>query len=367
MRRALLLLLGGLALGAVPAPVAAPVVHDAEHTQAEIRFFRDRTFQIDVMNPPDWLITTLEPLADVPSETILTGDARDRRLAELEGKYAEWIWLLFDGVRIEALPEYLPEPRKGPVEDPLAPPLVTMRMRGRVPEGAKEFSFAFGLLADPWPITIYGRDGAGTITWIEGPVESERLDIESLWPPPPWAVVLTYLKLGYERILPHGADHILLAVGLFLLSASFLPLLTQVATFTIAHAIALALTLFGVITLRPTIVGPMIGLSIVYLASENLLKAKLERGRLGLVFVLGLLFGVGVGSAFTLPYADHATALAGYNLGIAAAQLTVIAALFLLLGWSRKKQWYRRRVVLPISALVGVLGVYLTVARLMGG
>ncbi len=367
MRRATVLLAGALALGAAPAPLVAPVVHDAEFTQAEVRFFRDRTFQIDVMNPPDWLITTLEPLADVQSETILTGEARDRRLAELEGKYAEWIWLLFDGVRIEAFPEYLPEARKGPVENSLAPPLATMRMRGKMPEGAKEFSFAFGLLADPWPMTTYGRDGAGTITWIEGPVESARLDIESLLPPPPWVVVATYLKLGYERILPNGADHILFAVGLFLVSASFLPLFAQVATFTIAHAIALALTLFGVITLRPTIVGPMIGLSIVYLASENMLKAKLERGRWGLVFALGLLFGMGVGSAFTLPYSERSTALVGYNLGIAAAELTVIAVMFLLLGWFRKRVWYRRRVVLPISALVGVLGLYLTVTRLFGG
>ena len=367
MRTATALLISGLAMGAVPAPVAAPVVHDAEHTQVELRFFSDHTYQIDVMNPPGWFITTLEPLAEVPSQTILEGDARNRRLEDLRGKFAEWIWLLFDGERIEAFPEYVPEERKGPVPDSIAPPLTTMRIRGRVPEGAKQFSFAYGLVLDPYPITVIGGDGEGQVTWVEGPVESDKLDIEALMPPPWYEVILTYLKLGFQHILPNGANYILFAVGIFLLSTSVLPLLAQVTAFTVAHAIALALTTFGVITLRPTIVGPMIGLSIAYLASESLFKTKLERGRMGMVFVLGLLFGAGFGEALKLPNSGHATALASFNLGIAGAEVTVIVVLFLLLGWSRKKEWYRQRVVLPLSVLVGVLGLYLTVTRLFGG
>jgi hypothetical protein len=355
-----------MAVAATPAPVAAPVVHDADRTQVEVRFFAERSFQIDVMNPPAWLITTLDPLSDTPSSTILTGEARDRRIAELMPRYAEWIWILFDGVRQEAHPEFIPVLRRGPVNDSLPPSLVTVRLRGQAPDTAQQLSFAFGLIIDPYPITAIQSSGEPTQVWVTGPVESDKMEIASLLPPPWYRTILTYVKLGYEHILPKGADHILFAIGIFLLGASFLPLLAQVTTFTIAHSIALALTLFGVITLRPAIVGPMIGLSIAYLASENLFKVKLERGRLALVFVLGLLFGTGFAGALTLPTSDHAAALASYNLGIEAAQLTVIAAMFLLVGWCRKKEWYRRRVVLPMSALVGVLGLYLTVARLFG-
>lgn len=370
-RAATALLLSAIAVAAVPAPVAAPAVaapvHDAEFTQVEVRFFSDRSFQIDVMNPPDWLITTLEPLSDAPSATILTGEARDRRIQELMPKFAEWIWILFDGNRIEAFPEYLPELRSGPVENPIAPPLATIRMRGRAPEGTAQFSLAYGLLADPYPMTAIQTSGEPRVVWVEGPVESERVDIVSLLPPPWYSVVATYLRLGFEHILPDAPEHVLFAMGIFALGASLLPLLALVGAFTVAHTVALALTVSGVVALRPTIVGPMIGLSLAYLASEVRLESGLERGRIGLVFALGLLFGTGFAGGLELPTSDHAAAIASYNLGIAGAQLAVLAALFAALGWTRKRAWYRARVVLPMSALVGGLGLYLSVTRWMGG
>ena len=52
----------------------------------------------------------------------------------------------------------------------------------------------------------------------------------------------------------------------------------QVTAFTIAHTITLALTIYGVVSLRPAIVEPMIALSIVYVAVENVVTSKLRPG-----------------------------------------------------------------------------------------
>ena len=152
---------------------------------------------------------------------------------------------------LEGLPEVpfnLPAPPDP--SDPSKPPLATMRIRGSMPEGATEFSWAYGLVIDPYPMSI--TDGAGEIIthWVEGPFESDRFEIAGLTPPSRWTVVLTYLKLGFTHILPKGLDHILFVIGIFLLSTRMRPIVAQVTTFTVAHTIALGMTIFGVISLR---------------------------------------------------------------------------------------------------------------------
>jgi len=61
-------------------------------------------------------------------------------------------------------------------------------------------------------------------------------------------------------------------------------MLAQVTAFTIAHSITLALGLYGVVSLSPRVVEPLIALSIVFVTVENLLvdrgEAVARRGRL---------------------------------------------------------------------------------------
>ena len=42
------------------------------------------------------------------------------------------------------------------------------------------------------------------------------------------------------------------------------------SAFTVAHSITLGLTLYGLVSLPPSIVEPLIALSIVYVAIENI-------------------------------------------------------------------------------------------------
>jgi hydrogenase/urease accessory protein HupE len=110
---------------------------------------------------------------------------------------------------------------------------------------------------------------------------------------PATQVIATYLVLGFEHILPKGLDHILFILGIFLLSTHLRPLLWQVTMFTVAHTITLGLSMRGVISLPANIVEPLIALSIAWIGIENMFAHSLHRSRLVIVFLFGLLHGMG--------------------------------------------------------------------------
>jgi hypothetical protein len=175
-----------------------------------------------------------------------------------------------------------------------------------------------------------------------------------------------YLALGYTHILPKGLDHILFVLGIFLLSVRLRPILIQVTAFTIAHSITLGLTMYGIVSLPPRLVEPLIALSIAYVALENLATTELKPLRLALVFTFGLLHGMGFAGVLKdlgLPRSEFLTALVGFNLGVEAGQLTVIGFAGLCVIWFRNRQWYHRRIVVPASVIIAAIGVYWTIVR----
>ena len=208
--------------------------------------------------------------------------------------------------------------------------------------------------------------GSPVTRWLQPSQLSPALEIADLVPLTPFQVAVQYLGLGYTHILPKGLDHILFVLGLFLLSTRLKPLLLQVTAFTAAHTITLALTIYGVVSLAPSIVEPLIALSIAYVAVENLLTADLQPSRIVLVFAFGLLHGMGFAGVLAdlgLPRGELATALVTFNVGVEAGQLTVIAAAFAAVAAFRDRPWYRRRVVVPLSLGIAGVGLYWTVER----
>src|SRR5271165_1308195 len=107
------------------------------------------------------------------------------------------------------------------------------------------------------------------------------------------SAALVYLELGYKHILPLGFDHILFILSLFLLSPKLKPVLWQATAFTIAHSVTLGLTMYHVIIPPSRIVEPVIALSIMYVALENVFSPKLKASRVGVVFLFGLVHGMG--------------------------------------------------------------------------
>ena len=80
------------------------------------------------------------------------------------------------------------------------------------------------------------------------------------------------------------------------------------------------------------------------------------------VFVFGLLHGLGFAGVLTglqLPRADFAVGLLGFNLGVEAGQLTVIAGAALVVGWWRQRPWYHRRIVVPASLAIAAFAGFL--------
>lgn len=191
----------------------------------------------------------------------------------------------------------------------------------------------------------------------------------SIVPPTRIPVVRQYLGLGFTHILPKGTDHILFVLGIFLLSARLKPVLLQVSAFTVAHTITLALTMYGVVSIPRSVVEPLIALSIVYVAIENVARTDLTPWRVALVFAFGLLHGMGFAGVLAelgLPRSEFVPALLSFNVGVEAGQLTVIGIALALFGLHfRRKAWYRSRIAVPASIAIAAVGFYWSVERVL--
>jgi len=208
-----------------------------------------------------------------------------------------------------------------------------------------------------------------TSHWLTSGATSPPFELNAAYAPKPFTqVAAEYTVLGFEHIVPKGLDHILFVLGLFLLSVQLRPLLVQVTAFTVAHSITLGLTIYGVISLSPSVVEPLIALSIVAIGIENIFVKELRTRRVVIVFLFGLLHGMGfagVLSGLGLPESDFVTALIFFNIGVEAGQLSVIAGAFLLSLWLIKNQQrYRQWVVIPVSAIISLIGLFWTYQRL---
>lgn len=181
-------------------------------------------------------------------------------------------------------------------------------------------------------------------------------------------VVGYYMKLGVEHIIPNGLDHILFVTGLCLLSTRLKTILWQATAFTVAHSITLALSMKGVITLPADIVEPLIALSIVFVAVENILISELKVWRILIVFMFGLIHGLGFAAALNeigLPRNKFFTSIISFNAGVEIGQIMVILSVFLLLIFPLgNKPWYKKRIVYPISMLIALIAAYWTLQRI---
>lgn len=178
-----------------------------------------------------------------------------------------------------------------------------------------------------------------------------------------------YFGLGFQHIIPLGFDHLLFVVGLCLAGSSVKNILLQATAFTVAHSITLALSTKNVIALPPDIVEPIIALSILFVAVENLVLQQTQRFRVLIVFLFGLIHGLGFAAALNeigLPRNKFLLSIFSFNIGVEAAQIVVILAMYLLLLRPfGNKPWYRKAVVLPLSLCIAVVAAYWTVSRML--
>lgn len=341
------------------------VAHEAERTRVTLTLAADGSFVLDVANDPMWLLLRLETFAGGTAPANMSAADRDRRLAQLAPVFADRIVLFVDAHEVRARTvEYFP-PGTGNAEPGT---LASFHLIGSMPRDATRLRWMYGLVGDRYPLEIRQPDGSSAIEWIDGTNWSDVIDLShSFTRPTRTEIVREYLWLGYTHILPKGLDHILFVIGLFLLSPQLKTLLLQVTAFTIAHSITLGLSMYGIVSLPSRVVEPLIALSIAYVAIENLLTRELKPWRVALVFMFGLLHGLGFAGVLRelgLPRAEFLTALLTFNAGVELGQLTIIAGAWLLVGAFMQRPWYRNAIVVPASGGIALIGLYWTMSRL---
>ncbi|MFM2199076.1 MAG: hypothetical protein RLZZ505_2508 [Verrucomicrobiota bacterium] len=176
-----------------------------------------------------------------------------------------------------------------------------------------------------------------------------------------------WIVSGFRHVIPHGLDHLLFILGLFLLAPRLKPLLGQSLIFTLAHSITLALAVFGLVSLPSRPVEILIAASIAWIGFENLFVKTLKPTRLYLVFGFGLVHGLGFAGVLLerlrgLEGKDLALPLIGFNLGVEVAQLTVIAISAMIL-WPLQK--WTDNIQTGGSVLIGLAGLFWMFERVL--
>ena len=349
------------------------MAHEIVPSIATLKFETDRSFTLSVKTN---LEAQIAGIGDEHEDTDQSPQAQQyntlRSLSDedLKGRFEKiqerWIseiGLRFAGEKVDLKLDELSVPETGDVANARETSVV---LSGRVPNDADAFSWQFPASRGASVLRVerpgqtlqaqFYAAGASSDKLSVG-VAKERGFIEKSY---------DYAVIGFTHILPKGLDHILFVLGLFLLSLNWRPLLVQVTAFTIAHSITLAFGLYGILRISPSIVEPLIALSIVYVAVENVLTTKLTIWRPIIVFAFGLLHGLGFAgilSEIGLPREDFVLGLVAFNVGVELGQLAVIAIAFLLVGWFANRPWYRSRITIPASLAIGAMGLWWVVER----
>ena len=136
---------------------AAASAHDLERTQVSIVFARDGSFVADVRNDPGWL--TL-------------------RMQSIPGPFADRVVFWVDGREIrpesvELVPFESPRLAQGRAADGRT----TYRMRGHLPLHAQTLRWYYGLVIDPYPLTVRRADGRIVVEEVQGDAWSGTIDL----------------------------------------------------------------------------------------------------------------------------------------------------------------------------------------------
>lgn len=187
--------------------------------------------------------------------------------------------------------------------------------------------------------------------------------------------LLAWIRTGMAHIYG-GLDHILFVLTLLLVvmlyrgptswhlrgfALTIRATAIVITAFTIAHSLSLIAAALGYVELPSRFVESMIALSIVYTATEDIVRPDVT-WRYALTFGFGLVHGLGFAStlAVLLPPSDVVVPLLCFNVGVEIGQLSIVlVALPLCYAVSRALGAARyRRVVLPILAgVIGLLGL----------
>jgi len=299
-----------------------------------------------------------------PGTRLMTRDGKDT----LAGLIARKVSVIADGLRCRPVPDSVtpPSPDRATV-------IVTVDYA--CPAGLRELVLRDDLGETLGPdyhtlVSINIPGGPGQLLLEPSRREARIIvaapDSGATPTPPAEGGVFAFFHLGVEHILG-GFDHLLFLFALLLRGGGIGSLLAIATAFTAAHSITLALAVLRVVSIPPSVVEPVIALSIAYVAAENILSEPRTSWRWAEGFGFGLVHGFGFAGALlelALPTAALAWPLLSFNLGVEAGQAVVIAVLFPGLIWLRRSR-LERRVAMTLSAFVLIAGLALLIERIL--
>jgi len=158
------------------------------------------------------------------------------------------------------------------------------------------------------------------------------------------AMFKDYFTAGVHHILT-GYDHLLFISALVLAAVSLWDLVKVVTAFTLAHTITLTLAALNLVHVSERISEPLISLSIVFIALQNVFWPRQSNGwiRLGAAFFFGLFHGLGFAGGLLenmrgLHGATVLTAILAFSVGVEAGHQMIVLPLFAGLKLARSTQ-----------------------------
>jgi hypothetical protein len=357
--------------------ICAPgFAHEIRPAIATATFNKDGSYKIKVVTNFEMLLAGIGPEhkdtdASPAANTYntlrsLPADQLTKQIEEYGPRWLGGVEVFFDDVRVRPRIERIEVPQVGDLD---LPRLSTVFLAGQAPTGAPMFQWRYDPAFGTSVLRVKRAEDSEIVAfWLKDGNKSEPIPVTGAAARSAFATFAQYLSLGFTHIVPLGLDHILFVLGLYLLSTRAKPLLIQVTSFTVAHSITLGLGLYGVVSIPPTIVEPLIAASIVFVAVENLITDKLTPWRPYVVFGFGLIHGLGFAGVLHeigLAKGDFINGLIAFNVGVELGQLAVILGAFLAVGfWFRGRSWYRALIVQPASILIALIGAFWMVERL---
>jgi hypothetical protein len=183
--------------------------------------------------------------------------------------------------------------------------------------------------------------------------------------------VWLFFQEGFFHIVSlDSIDHLffLLALVAIYTIKDWRKLLIMATVFTIAHAIALLITIFNLVTIANNVIEWLIALTIFYTCIANLFLQHFQNAKIYIIGIFGLIHGIGFSQVlrtlFTGMNYNPWQTLLPFNVGVELGQLLVLSLFVLLIALIGKLKFMTpKKINQLISIPVATLAFFWMIQR----
>ncbi len=231
-----------------------------------------------------------------------------------------------------------------------------------------QYNKAYGDSALRYQVYKEGEYNWSQWRWLRNDATSGVIDINHPEPITTMQRMLQFVSIGFDHVIPLGWDHILFIIGMALSSLMWRRLLLLVSVFTLAHTLTLGLAMLGIVAISGRIIEPLIAFSIAYVAIENLLSNQSIKRKSIIVFLFGLVHGLGFASmlkSFKMSSDNFLTTLISFNVGVELAQIVIVISVVSTLFFIKSLNLnYKKIVIIPTSIVISLIGIWWGIERI---